>query len=161
MLQRLAEQGVSSAHITLHVGAGTFQPVRVENLDEHVMHSEYVEVSEQVCRMVRETRTKGNRVVAVGTTSVRSLESAAQSGAIEPYQGDTRLFIRPGYQFNCVDALITNFHLPQSTLLLLVSAFSGVEEIRSAYRHAVQQRYRFFSYGDAMFLTPKSTPGEP
>ena len=160
MLQRLAEQGVRSAHITLHVGAGTFQPVRVENLDEHVMHSEHVEVSEQVCRMVRETRAKGNRVVAVGTTSVRSLESAAQSGAIEPYQGDTRLFIRPGYQFNCVDALITNFHLPQSTLLLLVSAFSGVEEIRSAYRHAVQQRYRFFSYGDAMFLTPKGNPGE-
>ncbi len=156
MLQLLTERGVKSAHITLHVGAGTFQPVRVENLDEHVMHSEYVEVSDQVCRLVRQTRARGRRVVAVGTTSVRSLESASRSGEIEPYQGETRLFIRPGYRFNSVDAMITNFHLPQSTLLLLVSAFSGVDEIRHAYRHAVQQRYRFFSYGDAMFLTPQS-----
>lgn len=156
MLQRLTEQGVESAHITLHVGAGTFQPVRVDDLDEHVMHSEYVEVSDQVCRKVRQVRARGNRVVAVGTTSVRSLESASQSGEIEPYQGDTRLFIRPGYRFNSVDAMITNFHLPQSTLLLLVSAFSGVDEIRHAYRYAVQQRYRFFSYGDAMFLTRKA-----
>ena len=155
MLQDLQEQGVQSAHITLHVGAGTFQPVRVENLDDHVMHSEYVEVSEQVCRLIGQTRANGNRVVAVGTTSVRSLEAAAQSGEIEPFRGDTRLFIRPGFQFNCVDAMITNFHLPQSTLLLLVSAFSGVEEIRHAYRHAVEQHYRFFSYGDAMFLTRK------
>ena len=119
------------------------------------MHSEYVEVSEQVCRQVRQTRESGKRVVAVGTTSVRSLESAALTGEIQPFQGDTRLFIRPGFHFNCVDAMITNFHLPQSTLLLLVSAFSGIAEIQSAYRYAVQQRYRFFSYGDAMFLTRK------
>ncbi|MDJ0807841.1 MAG: tRNA preQ1(34) S-adenosylmethionine ribosyltransferase-isomerase QueA [Gammaproteobacteria bacterium] len=156
MLRTLQEQGVQMAHITLHVGAGTFQPVRVEELDEHVMHSEYVEVNEQVCQQIRETQENGHRVVAVGTTSVRSLESASQSGQIEPFQGDTRLFIKPGYRFNCVDAMITNFHLPRSTLLMLVSAFSGAAEIRRAYRHAVAQRYRFFSYGDAMFLTRNS-----
>lgn len=155
MLKRLAEMGVESAHVTLHVGAGTFQPVRVENLDEHVMHSEYLEVNEQVCRQVRDTRARGGRVVAVGTTSVRSLEAASASGEIQPYRGETRLFIRPGYPFRSVDSLITNFHLPQSTLLMLVSAFAGFAEIKQAYRHAVAQRYRFFSYGDAMFLSSK------
>jgi S-adenosylmethionine:tRNA ribosyltransferase-isomerase len=137
------------------VGAGTFQPVRVDNLDEHVMHSEYVEVNEQVCEQVRETRVAGGRVVAVGTTSVRSLEAASADGVIRPFRGETRLFIRPGYRFQCVDAMITNFHLPQSTLLMLVSAFAGLDEIRRAYRHAIAQRYRFFSYGDAMFLIRK------
>ncbi|MEN8166080.1 MAG: tRNA preQ1(34) S-adenosylmethionine ribosyltransferase-isomerase QueA [Pseudomonadota bacterium] len=153
MLKRLAEVGVESAHVTLHVGAGTFQPVRVDNLDEHVMHSEYLEVNEQVCRQVRDTRARGGRVVAVGTTSVRSLEAASASGEIQPYRGETRLFIRPGYPFRSVDNLITNFHLPRSTLLMLVSAFAGFTEIKQAYRHAVAQGYRFFSYGDAMFLS--------
>jgi S-adenosylmethionine:tRNA ribosyltransferase-isomerase len=156
LLKRLTEQGVRSVHLTLHVGAGTFQPVRVENLDEHVMHKEYVEVSEQVCEEVEKTRTGGGRVVAVGTTSVRSLEAASADGRIRPFHGETRLFIRPGYGFRCVDAMITNFHLPQSTLLMLVSAFAGMEEIRRAYRHAIARRYRFFSYGDAMFLTRKA-----
>ncbi|MET0119262.1 MAG: tRNA preQ1(34) S-adenosylmethionine ribosyltransferase-isomerase QueA [Sedimenticola sp.] len=155
MLNRLSEKGIESARITLHVGAGTFQPVRVDNLDEHVMHSEYLEVSEAVCEQVRRTRARGGRVVAVGTTCVRSLEAASTGGEILPFQGDTRLFIRPGYRFRSVDAMVTNFHLPESTLLMLVSAFSGYEEIMSAYRHAVKQHYRFFSYGDAMFLTPK------
>ncbi|MES9868438.1 MAG: tRNA preQ1(34) S-adenosylmethionine ribosyltransferase-isomerase QueA [Sedimenticola sp.] len=155
MLNRLSEKGIESARITLHVGAGTFQPVRVDNLDEHVMHSEYLEVSEAVCEQVRRTRARGGRVVAVGTTCVRSLEAASTGGEILPFQGDTLLFIRPGYRFRSVDAMVTNFHLPESTLLMLVSAFSGYEEIMSAYRHAVKQHYRFFSYGDAMFLTPK------
>ncbi|MES9968286.1 MAG: tRNA preQ1(34) S-adenosylmethionine ribosyltransferase-isomerase QueA [Sedimenticola sp.] len=155
MLNRLSEKGIESARITLHVGAGTFQPVRVDNLDEHVMHSEYLEVSEAVCEQVRNARARGGRVVAVGTTCVRSLEAASTGGEIVPFQGDTQLFIRPGYHFRSVDAMITNFHLPESTLLMLVSAFSGYEEIMSAYRHAVKQHYRFFSYGDAMFLTPK------
>jgi S-adenosylmethionine:tRNA ribosyltransferase-isomerase len=153
LLKRLAEQGVGSAHLTLHVGAGTFQPVRVSDLDRHVMHSEYVEVNQQVCEQVRKTRAAGGSIVAVGTTSVRSLEAASADGEIRPFRGDTRLFIRPGYRFQCVDAMITNFHLPQSTLLMLVSAFAGMDEVRQAYRHAIEQRYRFFSYGDAMFLT--------
>lgn len=153
MLARLAAKGVSSARVTLHVGAGTFQPVRTERLDEHVMHSEYLEVSEDTCNSVQRTRARGGRVVAVGTTSVRSLESAAATGHLQPFSGDTQLFIRPGYSFRCVDAMITNFHLPESTLLMLVSAFSGHPQIMAAYRHAVAERYRFFSYGDAMFLT--------
>jgi S-adenosylmethionine:tRNA ribosyltransferase-isomerase len=152
LLKRLAEQGVDSAHLTLHVGAGTFQPVRVNDLDRHVMHSEYAEVTEQVCERVRQTRAGGGRVVAVGTTSVRSLEAASAEGEIRPFRGETRLFIRPGYRFHSVDAMITNFHLPQSTLLMLVSAFAGMDQIKRAYRHAIEQRYRFFSYGDAMFL---------
>lgn len=155
MLDRLEAMGVQKTHVTLHVGAGTFQPVRVDDLDEHIMHSEYVEVSEATCQLVHQTREQGGRVVAVGTTSVRSLESASQTGELLPFFGDTQLFIRPGYRFKSVDALITNFHLPESTLLMLVSAFSGYEQIMAAYRHAVEQRYRFFSYGDAMFLTPK------
>ncbi len=152
MLARLDAMGIQRACVTLHVGAGTFRPVRVDRLEDHVMHSEYAEVSEEVCAQVRATRERGGRVVAVGTTSVRSLESASRDGAIEPFSGDTRLFITPGYRFCSVDALLTNFHLPESTLLMLVAAFSGYERIMAAYRHAVDQRYRFFSYGDAMFL---------
>jgi S-adenosylmethionine:tRNA ribosyltransferase-isomerase len=154
MLDQLASEGVEQVELTLHVGAGTFQPVRSEKLDDHVMHSEWVEVDEAVCQQVRETRERGGRVVAIGTTSVRSLEAASASGELRPYRGETRLFIRPGYRFRSVDALITNFHLPKSTLLMLVAAFAGYERLMGAYRHAVEQRYRFFSYGDAMFLTP-------
>ncbi len=157
MLEQLDRMGVGRVHVTLHVGAGTFQPVRVDDLDRHVMHSESVAVSEAVCERIEETRRRKGRIVAVGTTSVRSLEAASQSGRLAPFYGDTRLFIRPGYRFRSVDAMITNFHLPQSTLLMLVSAFSGYERIMQAYRHAVAHGYRFFSYGDAMFLTP----GEP
>jgi S-adenosylmethionine:tRNA ribosyltransferase-isomerase len=154
MLEQLDQMDVGQVHVTLHVGAGTFQPVRVDDLDQHVMHSESVEVSEAVCERIEETRRRRGRIVAVGTTSVRSLEAASQSGHLAPFYGDTRLFIRPGYRFHSVDAMITNFHLPQSTLLMLVSAFSGYERIMQAYRHAVEHGYRFFSYGDAMFLTP-------
>ena len=153
LLERLAALGLDRAEVTLHVGAGTFQPVRVEDLDQHRMHAEWLEVSPQVCAQVAATRAAGGRVVAVGTTSVRSLESAAADGELKPFQGDSRLFIRPGYRFRVVDAMITNFHLSESTLLMLVCAFCGVAPIRAAYRHAVAQRYRFFSYGDAMFLT--------
>jgi S-adenosylmethionine:tRNA ribosyltransferase-isomerase len=135
------------------VGAGTFQPVRAERLEDHVMHSEWLELEPAVCNAVLQAREARGRVVAVGTTSVRSLETAAQNGELRPYRGETRLFIRPGYRFRVVDAMITNFHLPESTLLMLVSAFAGYEQVLAAYRHAVQRRYRFFSYGDAMFLT--------
>ncbi|MES9838508.1 MAG: tRNA preQ1(34) S-adenosylmethionine ribosyltransferase-isomerase QueA [Candidatus Thiodiazotropha sp.] len=154
MLQKLEEMGVKRTTVTLHVGAGTFQPVRVGNLDEHVMHREYIEVDETVCRQINQTREQGGRVVAVGTTCVRSLEAVSSGGSIEPYRGDTRLFIKPGYRFRSVDAMITNFHLPQSTLLMLVAAFAGYDRIMQAYQHAIAERYRFFSYGDAMFLTP-------
>lgn len=156
MLNRLEGLGVDSAWVTLHVGAGTFQPVRVERLEEHRMHSEYVEVGRETCEKISKTRRQGGRIVAVGTTSVRSLESAADSGVLSPFRGNTKLFIYPGYRFRCIDALITNFHLPESTLLMLVCAFAGYEAVMSAYRHAVDQRYRFFSYGDAMFLTAAS-----
>lgn len=152
LLQRLQERGIHTAFVTLHVGAGTFQPVRTERLDDHVMHAEHVDVDESLCAAVAATRGRGGRVVAVGTTVVRSLESAAQSGILQPYRGDTRLFITPGFRFRVVDALLTNFHLPQSTLLMLVCAFAGYEPVMAAYRHAVQQAYRFFSYGDAMFV---------
>jgi S-adenosylmethionine:tRNA ribosyltransferase-isomerase len=160
MLGRLRECGVESVHVTLHVGAGTFQPVRAERIDGHVMHAEWLEVSAAVCERVRATRAAGGRVVAVGTTSVRSLESAAQGGEIAPLSGETRLFIRPGYRFRVVDAMITNFHLPESTLLMLVCAFAGYDAVMAAYRHAVEARYRFFSYGDAMFLTRRSAIGQ-
>jgi len=147
--------GIHRAEVTLHVGAGTFQPVRADNIQDHVMHSEYVEVDESVCEAVRATRARGGRVVAVGTTAVRSLESAsAATGEIQSFFGDTDIFIYPGYQFHSVDALVTNFHLPESTLLMLVSAFAGRENILRAYRSAIDERYRFFSYGDAMFITP-------
>jgi S-adenosylmethionine:tRNA ribosyltransferase-isomerase len=134
------------------VGAGTFQPVRVERIEDHVMHAEFVQVDETVCDAVAATRARGGRVVAVGTTVVRSLESAAQGGELAPYCGDTRLFITPGFPFRVVDVLLTNFHLPQSTLLMLVCAFAGYEPVMAAYRHAIEKRYRFFSYGDAMLV---------
>jgi len=158
MLVQLRAEGINTAEVTLHVGAGTFQPVRVENLAEHPMHSEWLSVSDQVVDQVNLTRRDGGRVVAVGTTSLRALETAAGSGMLAPYEGDTRLFITPGYRFNCVDALITNFHLPESTLLMLVSAFSGYERLMAAYGHAVTAEYRFFSYGDAMFLERNDQP---
>ncbi|SEH06755.1 tRNA preQ1(34) S-adenosylmethionine ribosyltransferase-isomerase QueA [Candidatus Venteria ishoeyi] len=152
MLEHLSAQGIEQAFVTLHVGAGTFQPVRADNLDEHEMHAEWLSVSERVCEQVKATKAAGGRVVAVGTTSVRALESAAADGELKPFEGDTRLFIQPGYQFRVVDALLTNFHLSESTLLMLVSAFGGYQEVMQAYRHAVAEQYRFFSYGDAMFF---------
>ena len=158
MLDALAAQGIQHTFVTLHVGAGTFQPVRVEDLSQHQMHAERYVVPQAVVRQIEEARRQGGRVIAVGTTSVRALESAAaQAGcADDPLEGDTRLFITPGYRFSYVDALITNFHLPRSTLMMLVSALAGMEPIRRAYAHAVQSRYRFFSYGDAMFIeSPK------
>ena len=153
LLAQLEQKGVQTAQVTLHVGAGTFQPVRVENLEEHIMHSEWVEVDATVCKAVADCKKRGGKVIAVGTTSVRSLESAAQDGELKPFSGDTRLFITPGYQFKVVDRMITNFHLSESTLLMLVSAFSGYETIKHAYQHAIAEEYRFFSYGDAMYLT--------
>lgn len=152
MLQRLAQAGVKSAFVTLHVGAGTFQPVRVDDLNRHEMHSEHYQVPDATVAAVAEARGRGGRVLAVGTTSLRALESAAESGVLEAGARETRLFIRPGYRFQVVDRLLTNFHLPRSTLLMLVSAFAGTENIRRAYLHAVQSRYRFFSYGDAMLI---------
>lgn len=153
LLAELEARGVNKAFVTLHVGAGTFQPVKVDNVDEHVMHSEYIEVSADVCEQVKNTRANGGRVIAVGTTSVRSLESASQQGEIAPFFGDSDIFIFPGYTFKSVDAMITNFHLSESTLLMLVSAFSGYRHMKHAYQQAIEHRYRFFSYGDAMFLT--------
>lgn len=158
LLQQINAKGVATAEVTLHVGAGTFQPVRAANIEEHRMHSELVEVSEEVCEQVRATRARGGRVIAVGTTSVRSLESAAlaaqqQGKTIAPYRGDTNIFIYPGFRFRCVDMMITNFHLPESTLLMLVSAFATREHVFKAYREAIEQKYRFFSYGDAMLLS--------
>ena len=154
LLADIAALGVGTAFVTLHVGAGTFQPVRVDDIENHKMHAERVEVSAETCRKVREARARGGRVVAVGTTAVRSLESASRDGEIQPFSGDTDIFIYPGYRFRSVDALITNFHLPGSTLLMLVSAFAGREQVMEAYRRAVAQGYRFFSYGDAMFILP-------
>ncbi len=153
LLKQLKQKGVQTAQVTLHVGAGTFQPVRVENLSEHKMHSEWVEVNDSVCDAVAACKKRGGKVIAVGTTSVRSLESAAKKGSLQPFSGDTRLFITPGYQFNVVDRMITNFHLSESTLLMLVSAFSGYETIKQVYQHAIAEEYRFFSYGDAMYLS--------
>lgn len=155
MLERLAAAGVETAWLTLHVGAGTFQPVRADRLDEHRMHFERARVPAEVVWAIEATRRRGGRVVAVGTTVVRSLETAAQGGALEPFDGETDLFIRPGFRFRVVDAMLTNFHLPESTLLMLVAAFAGREQVLEAYRHAVAQRYRFFSYGDATFVTPQ------
>ncbi|HEY0963061.1 MAG TPA: tRNA preQ1(34) S-adenosylmethionine ribosyltransferase-isomerase QueA [Pseudomonadales bacterium] len=152
VLARIRARGIATASVTLHVGAGTFQPVRVDDIDAHRMHAEYVCVPEATRDAVRECKARGGRVVAIGTTSVRSLETASQSGEIEAFRGDTRIFIRPGYTFRTVDALLTNFHLPESTLLMLVSAFSSRESILAAYAEAVKERYRFFSYGDAMFI---------
>ncbi|BFM48629.1 tRNA preQ1(34) S-adenosylmethionine ribosyltransferase-isomerase QueA [Marinomonas sp. THO17] len=153
LLAKLKDKGVEIAFVTLHVGAGTFQPMKVDKVEDHIMHAEYVEVDEQVVEQVKATKARGGRVIAVGTTSVRSLESASQSGEIAPMQDDTSIFIYPGYEFKTVDALVTNFHLPESTLIMLISAFAGYQEVMNAYRVAVEQKYRFFSYGDAMFVT--------
>jgi S-adenosylmethionine:tRNA ribosyltransferase-isomerase len=152
LLDRLREKGVQMAFVTLHVGAGTFQPVRSENLAEHKMHSEWYTVPDATVEAVRAAQRAGREVVAVGTTSMRALESASQSGSLQAGSADTRLFITPGYRFKTVTRLITNFHLPKSTLLMLVSAFAGYARMRAAYAHAIAQRYRFFSYGDAMLL---------
>lgn len=152
LLGRLQEKGVKLAWLTLHVGAGTFQPVRVERIDEHKMHKEWIRVPEEVVDAVNATRNAGKRVIAVGTTTVRSLETAALSGQLAAFEGETDIFITPGFEFRVVDSLLTNFHLPESTLLMLVSAFAGYEHVMCAYRHAVEAEYRFFSYGDAMFL---------
>jgi S-adenosylmethionine:tRNA ribosyltransferase-isomerase len=151
MLARLDAMGVRRATVTLHVGAGTFQPMRSDRIEEHVMHAEWAELPAATVEAIAATRAAGGRIVAIGTTVVRTLESAP--APLAPWQGDTRLFIRPGHRWKVVDAMVTNFHLPRSTLLMLVSAFAGRESILTAYAHAVQQRYRFFSYGDAMFLT--------
>ena len=156
LLERLQQRGVEVAALTLHVGAGTFQPVREDNIKKHVMHAEQVTVTQQVCDQAIACKKRGRRVVAVGTTVVRALESAALSHTMQPLHGDTSLFICPGFQFNVVDALITNFHLPKSTLLMLVCAFSGYQTAMQAYHHAVTQRYRFYSYGDAMFIDRKN-----
>ena len=156
MLEETLELGVGHTWVTLHVGAGTFQSLRDEHIEQNRLHSERVEVSQQCCEAVRETRAAGGRVIAVGTTSVRALECASATGTIKPFTGETDLFIVPGYEFKSVDAMITNFHLPQSSLLMLVAAFAGKERIMAAYAHAVREKYRFFSYGDAMFLTPDS-----
>lgn len=153
LLAKLKAKGVHFAYVTLHVGAGTFQPVRTENLAEHNMHSEWYTIAQQTVDAVKAAQANGRDVVAVGTTSLRALESASQSGELQAGSADTRLFITPGYQFKTVTRLITNFHLPKSTLLMLVSAFAGYDAIRAAYQHAIAQRYRFFSYGDAMLLT--------
>lgn len=157
LLKALADKGVRSAYVTLHVGAGTFQPVRADDIRDHTMHAEWVEVDEGLCRAVAETRAAGGRVIAVGTTSVRCLESASANGDLQAYSGDTDIFIYPGYRFRCIDGLITNFHLPESTLLMLVSAFAGRENILASYAAAVDERYRFFSYGDAMLIWPQAS----
>lgn len=156
LLARLKVKGVNFAYVTLHVGAGTFQPVRSENLAEHNMHSEWYTIEQKTVDAVKAAQQAGRDVIAVGTTSLRALESASQSGALQAGSADTRLFITPGYTFKTVTRLITNFHLPKSTLLMLVSALAGYDTIRAAYAHAIAQRYRFFSYGDAMFLTTQS-----
>jgi S-adenosylmethionine:tRNA ribosyltransferase-isomerase len=161
LLAAIREKGVDAAFVTLHVGAGTFQPVRVERIEDHHMHSEWLEVGQDVVDAVAACKARGGRVIAVGTTSVRSLESAARGGELKPFSGDTDIFLYPGRPFHVVDALVTNFHLPESTLLMLVSAFAGYPETMAAYRAAVAEGYRFFSYGDAMFITRNPAPRGP
>ena len=161
LLEAIAAKGVASAFVTLHVGAGTFQPVRVERIEDHHMHHEWLEVGQDVVDAVAACRARGGRVIAVGTTSVRSLESAARDGELRAFSGDTDIFLYPGRPFHVVDALVTNFHLPESTLLMLVSAFAGYPETMAAYAAAVEQGYRFFSYGDAMFITRNPAPRGP
>jgi S-adenosylmethionine:tRNA ribosyltransferase-isomerase len=156
LLARIAARGAQCAWLTLHVGAGTFQPVRVDDLGEHRMHRERYVIPQETVDAIAATRAAGGRVIAVGTTSMRALEAAAQEGALEAGSGETEIFILPGFRFQVVDALVTNFHLPRSTLMMLVSAFAGMDSIRRAYAHAVEQRYRFFSYGDAMFITRRN-----
>lgn len=158
LLDALRARGVDFGQITLHVGAGTFQPVRVDDLRDHRMHSEWLNVGAELVEKIRHTRRAGGRVVAVGTTVVRALESAMRDGELQPYAGETQIFILPGYRIRSVDALLTNFHLPESTLLMLVSAFAGKERIFAAYAHAISERYRFFSYGDAMLLFRGDSP---
>ena len=155
LLEQIKAKGVSIATVTLHVGAGTYQPVRVDSVDDHEMHSEYIEVSQEVCEAINQTKRAGGRIIAVGTTVVRSLETAAsksKGNVIQPFSGDTKIFIYPGFEFKVVDLLQTNFHLSESTLLMLVSAFAGYERIMSAYQYAIENKFRFFSYGDAMLL---------
>ncbi|MFT4654839.1 MAG: S-adenosylmethionine:tRNA ribosyltransferase-isomerase [Patiriisocius sp.] len=160
ILQKLTDKGVNTAFVTLHVGAGTFQPVRVENIEDHQMHAEYAEVTSEVVELVKQTKANGKRVIAVGTTSVRSLESAASSASndlIEPFLCDTSIFIYPGFEFKVVDCMLTNFHLPQSTLMMLISAFASRDSVMNAYSQAIENEYRFFSYGDAMFIEGANT----
>jgi S-adenosylmethionine:tRNA ribosyltransferase-isomerase len=161
LIERIEASGVKRAFVTLHVGAGTFQPIRTDDIESHVMHAERVSITAATCEAIEKTRASGGRVVAVGTTVVRALESAATQGSLPKsgWSGETRLFIRPGFRFQTVDALLTNFHLPESTLLMLVCAFAGKDAVLTAYRHAVRERYRFFSYGDAMFLTRTGVAG--
>jgi S-adenosylmethionine:tRNA ribosyltransferase-isomerase len=158
LLETLGAQGIDFGYVTLHVGAGTFQPVRAEQLDQHVMHREWLNVGAELVEKIRRARARGGRVIAVGTTVVRALESSLRGGEVQPFAGETQIFIFPGYQITSIDALITNFHLPESTLLMLVSAYAGRELMLHAYRHAVAKRYRFFSYGDAMLILPASAP---
>lgn len=159
LLAEIRAKGTDMGFVTLHVGAGTFQPVRVDKIEDHIMHSEYIEVPDEVVEKINACRARGGRVIAVGTTSMRSLESAAMKsqGELAPFYGDTDIFIYPGYEFKVVDAMITNFHLPESTLIMLVSAFAGQDNIMKAYLTAIEQKYRFFSYGDAMFLEKKTS----
>jgi S-adenosylmethionine:tRNA ribosyltransferase-isomerase len=166
VLAALEERGIERSFVTLHVGAGTFTPLRSNDIDEHVLHPERMTVRSATCAKVAAARKRGNRVVAVGTTAVRALETAAARGTLEPFDGDTRLYIRPGFEFRIVDTLLTNFHLPESSLLVLVAAFAGLEATLAAYRHAVRERYRFFSYGDAMLILnggrrPDASPNAP
>ena len=154
LLQALQERGVLTEFLTLHVGIGTFAPVRTRRVEDHRLHSEWCRITSAVCQRVGQARERGGRIVAVGTTTVRALESAAMDGEMKPFDGETSLFIRPGFRFRVVDALITNFHLPESSLLMLVCAFAGRDRVLAAYRHAVARRYRFFSYGDAMLIQP-------
>jgi S-adenosylmethionine:tRNA ribosyltransferase-isomerase len=163
LMDSLEAQGIRRTFVTLHVGAGTFQPMRVDEIDDHVMHAERYTLGSNACEAIEATRRSGQRVIAIGTTVARALESAVaaevnegqgDAPVLRPFSGETRLFIRPGFRFRVVDALLTNFHLPESTLLMLVCAFAGIHRVLDAYRHAVQERYRFFSYGDAMLVTP-------
>ncbi len=157
LLQRCRDAGVDIDFITLHVGAGTFQPVRDDDLSKHKMHAEWLSVSQAVCEKIEKTKQNGGRVIAIGTTVVRALETAAREGTLAAFEGDTRLFIQPGDSFNVIDGLLTNFHLPRSTLLMLVCAFGGKQRMLDAYRTAVSEKYRFFSYGDAMLIWPQSS----
>jgi S-adenosylmethionine:tRNA ribosyltransferase-isomerase len=158
LLDQLTARGVEMAYLTLHVGLGTFAPMRCDHIEDHVLHVERTRVGPQLCEQVRAARARGGRIVAVGTTVVRALETAAAgTGRIEPFEGATDLYIRPGFEFRVVDAIVTNFHLPESSLLVLVAAYAGIDNVMRAYRHAIAARYRFFSYGDAMFLLPNPT----
>lgn len=159
MFAALGEAGIETGAITLHVGAGTFQPMRAERVDDHVMHREWLNVGAHLVAQIRRTRAAGGRVIAVGTTVVRALESATCEGVLQPFAGETRIFIFPGYHITSIDGLITNFHLPESTLIMLACALAGRERVLEAYRHAVDERYRFFSYGDAMLIFPKRRVG--